>query len=88
MDGVVSLFGLQVLPVAELDVNTELPQLFTTLIVGVAGSVFTVIAKVGDTAPSPQLPVPFTVKSPEVAFDAKLIVTELPEPFMVAPVPL
>lgn len=88
IDCVVSLFGLQVLPVDELDVNTELPQLLTTLIVGVDGNEFTVIAKVGDTAPSPQVPVPFTVKSPEVAFDAKAIVTLLPEPLIVAPVPL
>lgn len=88
MDGVVSLFGLQVLPVDELDVNTELPQLFTTLIVGVDGCAVTVIENAGDNAPSPQAPVPLTVRSPEVAFDAKLIVTEVPLPLMVAPVPL
>lgn len=88
MDWVVSLVGLQVLPVAELDVNTELPQLLTTLMVGVEGRAFTVIANAGDTAPSPHAPVPFTVKLPEVAFDAKLSVTLLPVPVIVAPVPL
>lgn len=88
IDCVVSLFGLQVLPVAELEVNTELPQLLTTLMVGVEGKAFTVIAKAGDNAPSPQAPVPFTVRSPEVALEAKLSVTEVPLPLIVAPVPL
>lgn len=88
IDCVVSLFGLQVLPVEELEVKTLLPQLFTTLIVGVDGNAFTVMANVGDKAPSPQAPVPLTVRSPEVAFDEKSIVTLLPEPMIVAPLPL
>jgi hypothetical protein len=87
MDGVVSEFGLHVFPVLALEVKTELPQLLTTVIVGVAGTAFTVIANAGDTAPSPHVPVPFTVRSPEVALDEKSIVTEFPVPFIVAPVP-
>ena len=85
MDGVVSPLGLHELPVLELELNTELPQLFTTVIVGVVGLASTIIALLDDL-PSPQVPVPFTFIIPEEE-DAKSIVTEFPVPFMVAPEP-
>ena len=48
---------------------------------------FTVIAKLGETVPSPQALWPLTVKIPEVAVAEKAIVTELPVPLIVAPLP-
>ena len=51
------------------------------------GSGLTVIAKPGETVPSPQELCPLTVRLPEVALAEKSIVTELPVPFIVAPVP-
>ena len=62
-------------PVVALELNVELPQLLTTVKVGVVGIEFTVMESVAETAPLPQVPVPFTVKSPEVADAEKSMVT-------------
>jgi hypothetical protein len=53
-----------------------------------AGLWFTVTEKLEDTLPFPHELVPYTVKFPEVAPDAKLIVMLLLVPIIVAPVPL
>jgi len=51
------------------------------------GNGVTVTPKFADTVPAPQLFRPCTVKLPEVAFEAKSIVTASVVPVMVAPVP-
>jgi hypothetical protein len=53
-----------------------------------AGRGSIVISKPDETVPCPQSLTPRTVRLPDVALPAKSIVTELPVPFITAPVPL
>ena len=62
----------------------------TVLLAGLAvicGALLTVTEKLAEDVPLPQEFWPLTVRFPDVAFAAKSIVTELPVPFIVAPVP-